>query len=96
MPRWLSRSRTGSKTIGDAIRSVLSQKTKYSFNLIIVDNYSTDGTTDVIRSFAGRQQGGAYHSREEGSWHRRMLERGRHAATGAAGLPSSSTVMTSI
>ncbi|NLE35134.1 MAG: glycosyltransferase family 2 protein [Bacteroidales bacterium] len=39
------------KTIGDAIRSVLSQKTKYSFNLIIVDNYSTDGTTDIIKSF---------------------------------------------
>ncbi|MFZ2286681.1 MAG: glycosyltransferase family A protein [Bacteroidales bacterium] len=41
------------RTIGDAIGSVLSQKTKYSFNLIIVDNFSTDGTTDVIRSFAG-------------------------------------------
>ncbi len=41
------------KTIGDAIGSVLSQKTKYRFNLIIVDNYSTDGTTDVIQSFAG-------------------------------------------
>ena len=40
------------KTIGDAINSVLSQKTKYRFNLIIVDNYSTDGTTDIIRSFA--------------------------------------------
>ena len=40
------------RTVGDAIKSVLSQKTKYSFNLIIVDNYSTDGTTDVIRSFA--------------------------------------------
>ncbi|MHC1732308.1 MAG: glycosyltransferase family 2 protein [Bacteroidales bacterium] len=40
------------KTIGDAIRSVLSQKTRYKFNLIIVDNYSTDGTTEIIRSFA--------------------------------------------
>jgi hypothetical protein len=40
------------KTIGDAIGSVLSQKTKYRFNLIIVDNFSTDGTTDIIRSFA--------------------------------------------
>ena len=40
------------KTIGDAIRSVLSQKTKYRFNLIVVDNFSTDGTTDLIRSFA--------------------------------------------
>jgi hypothetical protein len=43
------------KTVGDAIRSVLSQKTNYSFNLIIVDNYSTDGTTEVIRSFAEKE-----------------------------------------
>ena len=41
------------KTIGDAITSVLSQKSIYSFNLIIVDNYSNDGTTEVIRKFAG-------------------------------------------
>jgi hypothetical protein len=39
------------KTIGDAIRSVLEQKTKYRFNLIIVDNHSSDGTTQVINSF---------------------------------------------
>jgi hypothetical protein len=36
------------KTIGDAIKSVLSQKTNFKFNLIIVDNHSTDGTTEVI------------------------------------------------
>jgi hypothetical protein len=41
------------RTIGDAVKSVLSQTTKYRFNLIIVDNHSTDGTTDVIRTFAG-------------------------------------------
>lgn len=40
------------KTIGDAIKSVLSQKTRFRFNLIVVDNYSTDGTTDLIKSFA--------------------------------------------
>lgn len=45
--------RNRARTIGDAIGSVLSQQSKYRFNLIIVDNYSTDGTTDVIRSFAG-------------------------------------------
>jgi len=39
------------KTIGDAIKSVLSQKTKFKFNLIVVDNYSTDGTSEVIDGF---------------------------------------------
>ena len=42
------------KTIGDAITSVLSQKSRYSFNLIIVDNYSNDGTTEVIRTVCRR------------------------------------------
>lgn len=44
------------KTISDAIRSVLDQEAKFKFNLIVVDNYSTDGTTDVIRSFAERDE----------------------------------------
>ncbi|MCJ7448196.1 MAG: glycosyltransferase family 2 protein [Bacteroidales bacterium] len=39
-------------TIGDAIKSVLSQETKFKFNLIVIDNYSTDGTSDIIQSFA--------------------------------------------
>ncbi|MDO4319116.1 MAG: glycosyltransferase [Bacteroidales bacterium] len=40
------------RTIRDAIRSVLSQKTDFPFNLIIIDNGSTDGTTEAIREFA--------------------------------------------
>jgi hypothetical protein len=39
------------RTISDAINSVLKQKTNFNFNLIIVDNYSTDGTTEKIKSF---------------------------------------------
>ena len=39
------------KTIQDAIASVLMQKTDFKFNLIIVDNHSTDGTTEAIREF---------------------------------------------
>lgn len=41
------------RTIDDAIRSVLEQETAFPFNLIIVDNHSTDGTTEVIRQYAG-------------------------------------------
>lgn len=40
------------RTVSDAIKSVLSQKTNFKFNLIIVDNYSTDGTTEAIDKFA--------------------------------------------
>lgn len=36
------------KTIGDAIESVLNQKTSFDFNLIVVDNHSTDGTTHLL------------------------------------------------
>ncbi len=40
------------KTIGDAIESVLKQQTNFDFNLIVVDNHSTDGTTQIIETFA--------------------------------------------
>ena len=39
------------RTIGDAIASALDQKTKYRYNVIVVDDNSTDGTVDVIKRF---------------------------------------------
>jgi GT2 family glycosyltransferase len=39
-------------TVGDAVKSVLEQKTDFGFNCIIVDNYSTDGTTYLLRELA--------------------------------------------
>ncbi len=39
------------KTIRDAITSVLKQETKFPFTLIVVDNHSSDGTTEAIRTF---------------------------------------------
>jgi hypothetical protein len=43
------------RTIADAIGSVLKQRTSFPFNLIIVDNHSTDGTSGIIESFADKR-----------------------------------------
>ena len=48
--------RDRAKTIGDAIDSVLKQNTNFKFNLIIVDNHSTDGTTEVIKQAADNDE----------------------------------------
>jgi len=47
------------KTIRDAVVSVLIQKTSFPFNLIVVDNYSTDGTSEILREYA--EQGKLIH-----------------------------------
>ena len=44
------------RTIEDAILSVLKQETNFKFNLIIVDNHSTDGTTEAIQKFANDER----------------------------------------
>ena len=44
--------RNRERTIADAIQSALSQQTDFKFNVIVVDNHSTDNTTSVIQSFA--------------------------------------------
>lgn len=39
-------------TIGDALRSALSQRTDFPFNVLVVDNRSTDGTSERIEAVA--------------------------------------------
>lgn len=40
------------RTIEEAVRSALSQQTDFPFNILVVDNHSTDGTTDVLARLA--------------------------------------------
>lgn len=40
------------RTIEDAVRSVLCQKCDFKFNILIVDNHSTDGTSEILDRLA--------------------------------------------
>jgi hypothetical protein len=41
--------RNRERTILDAVESALAQKTRFEFNVIVVDNHSSDRTTDILR-----------------------------------------------
>jgi hypothetical protein len=43
--------RDRARTIADAIESVLKQKTTFEYNLMVVDNGSTDGTSEIIEKY---------------------------------------------
>ena len=44
------------KTVADAVKSALSQTTKFKYNVIVVDNHSTDGTTEILSELASNPQ----------------------------------------
>ncbi len=45
------------RTIEAALRSAAGQRADFSFNVLVVDNHSTDGTTEVIRRLAEETKG---------------------------------------
>ena len=44
------------RTVKDAVESALSQKCGFSFNVIVVDNHSTDGTTELLEEMAAKDE----------------------------------------
>lgn len=54
-------------TIGEALRSALSQETDFPYNVIVVDDNSTDGTVEVIRSFLDNPR--LVYIAQDPSWH---------------------------
>ena len=44
------------KTIADAVGSALSQQTTFRYNIIVVDNHSTDRTTEILSELAAQNE----------------------------------------
>ena len=42
------------RTVKDAVESALAQKCNFPFNVIVVDNHSTDGTTELLEEIASK------------------------------------------
>ena len=58
------------RTIADAIHSALNQKVRapYSFNVIVVDDNSTDGTAEIVESLKSKDERLVYIAQDK-TWH---------------------------
>jgi len=80
------------RTIADAVRSALSQKTDFPFNVLVVDNHSDDGTSDVLSKAAAADPRLVHIVPERGDlmiggcWNRAVFD--SHAGTYAVQLDS--------
>ena len=59
------------RTIADALASALNQKVKapYKYNVIVVDDNSTDGTVDVIKDFLTKGYDNLIYIAQDKTWH---------------------------
>jgi hypothetical protein len=48
-------------TIAEAVRSALAQQTDFAFNVIVIDNHSTDRTTAIVAELAGKDDRLVHH-----------------------------------
>ncbi|MEK6649929.1 MAG: glycosyltransferase family A protein, partial [Bacteroidota bacterium] len=53
--------RNRERTIGDAVQSVLKQRTSFPFNVIVVDNHSTDGTSRTLSELSAKDKRVVHH-----------------------------------
>jgi glycosyltransferase involved in cell wall biosynthesis len=49
-------TRNRERTIADAIESALDQSTSFDYNLIVVDDHSTDRTSEIVQQFSRRHE----------------------------------------
>jgi hypothetical protein len=49
------------ETIANAVKSALMQKTNFTFNIIVVDNHSNDGTSEVLRKISQSEKKVIHH-----------------------------------